>query len=158
MPMPTKYKPKYPQMLIEHMKKGNSFESFGAIVHASGETLETWSKKHEAFGLAKQIGKMYELQYWEELLKNGAAGTLPAIQKRIAFMDKHGNLRRQTIFQEPGKFNATAVIFALKNKFPKQYREKIEVEHSGENPENLTPEEIKRRKELYASIVKKNGT
>lgn len=159
MPRPTKYKPEYSQKLIDHMKEGGSFESFGAIVHCTEETLNLWTTKHEAFKFAKELGKKYEMLYWEDLLKKGASGQLPPIRKKVTVIDENKAIKQVTIIDEPGKFNATAVVFALKNKFPKQWRDRQELEISSkESLDSLTDDEIKRRKELYASILKgKNG-
>lgn len=159
MPRPTKYKPEYSQKLIDHMKQGNSFESFGAIVHCTEETLNLWTTKHEDFKYAKQLGKRYEMLYWEDLLKKGASGQLPAVRKRVTVFGENKEVKQVTVIDEPGKFNATAVIFALKNKFPKNWRERQELEITNKDSlDNLSDEEIKRRKELYASVLKgKNG-
>lgn len=155
MPRPSKYKAEYAEKLVDHMKEGRSFESFGAIVHCTEETLNLWTTKHPEFKIAKELGKRYEMFFWEELLKKGAHGELPPIKKRITVLGKDKQVKQMTVIDEPGKFNATAVIFALKNKFPKQWRERQELEISSkESLENLSDEEIKRRKELYASIVK----
>lgn len=151
----SKYNAEYALLLVQHMKEGNSFESFGAIANVTTETMDNWCKKHPAFKLAKEMGKQYELTYWENLLKKGAIGDLPSIKKRVTVFSGDKKIKSVTVIDEPGKFNATSVIFALKNKFPKLYREKIEVEQTGENLENLSSDEIKRRKELYASIVNK---
>lgn len=153
---PPKYKNDYAEILVNHMKEGNSFESFGAIIHTTTRTLNAWVEKYPAFKLAKEVGKQYELAYWEGLLQKGATGQLPPIKKRMTTFDGKKNIKQITIIDEPGRFNATAVIFALKNKFRDLYREKIEVENSNADPiENLSQEEITRRKELYASIIKK---
>ena len=158
MPRPTKYKAQYCQMLIEHMKAGNSYESFGAIVHCTEETLNLWTTKHPEFKMAKDLGKHYEMLFWEDLLKKGAKGDLPPIRRKVTIIGKDGKLKQQTIIDEPGRFNATAVVFALKCKFTKLWRDKQEIEiTSKDGIDNLTDEEIKRRKELYASIIKAKG-
>lgn len=157
MPRPSKFKPQYSEKLIEHMKEGNSFEAFGAIVHVTEETLNLWTTKHPEFKYAKELGKRYEMLYWEDLLKKGAMGQLPPIKKRVTIIDKNGKLKQQTIIDEPGRFNATAVIFALKCKFPKIWRDSQHIEiTSKEGLDQLSDDEIKRRKDLYASIVKKD--
>lgn len=155
----TKYQKKFAEMLIEHMKAGNSFESFGAIARVTEETLNNWCRKYPEFGLAKDLGKRYEQKYWEDLLKMGASGILPPIRRKMTILGPDGKLKQQTIIDEPGKFNATAVIFALKCKFPKIWRDSQQIEiTSKDSLDHLTDEEIKRRKDLYASIiVKKSG-
>lgn len=150
----SKYQRKYAEMLIEHMKHGNSFEAFGAVVRVTEETLNNWCKKHPEFGIAKELGKRYEQKYWEDLLKMGATGQMPPIRKKMTILGPDGKVKQQTIIDEPSKFNATSVIFALKCKFPKIWRDKQEIEiTSKDSLDHLTDEEIKRRKDLYASII-----
>jgi hypothetical protein len=156
----AKYKPEYCEALVKHMENGDSFESFAAVVRVTQDTLQNWANKHEEFKLAKDHGKAFELLYWENLLKTGASGNLPPIRKRVTVFDENKNVKQVTVTDEPGKFNVTSVIFALKNKFPRLYRDRSEVEiTSKESIDQLSDEEIKRRKELYNSILlkKKNN-
>jgi hypothetical protein len=44
-------------MLIEHMTKGLSFESFSAVINVNRDTLYNWEKSHEMFFDAKKIGR-----------------------------------------------------------------------------------------------------
>jgi hypothetical protein len=151
----SKYKTTYPEKLIEHMRAGNSYESFCAIVHCSDYCLAYWKKKHKAFSDAHEYGKRYEQLFWENILKNGAQGIMPPIRKRETLFDKDGNLIQSKITEEPSRFNPTAVIFALKCKFPKTWRDKQEIEITRKDSiESLSDDEIKRRKELYANIIK----
>lgn len=53
----SKYKEEYCQMLIEHMKKGYSFESFAAVVDTHRDTLYEWVDRHAAFSDAKRRGR-----------------------------------------------------------------------------------------------------
>ena len=91
---PTKYNKKYCDMLIDHMKQGLSFESFGGVVGVCKETLYEWTRKHQDFLDAKKRGTSCTILYWEKI---GIAGTLGKI---------------------PG-FNSTSWIFNMKNREPK---------------------------------------
>lgn len=64
---PTRYRKSFCKDLIEHFKLGFSFETFGARVHCSKDTLYQWLKKHPEFADAKNIGLMYSMAYWEGL-------------------------------------------------------------------------------------------
>jgi hypothetical protein len=55
---PTKYKPEYCQMLIEHMRGLNSFESFGDVVDVCTDTLYEWCKQNSEFSDAKKKGRL----------------------------------------------------------------------------------------------------
>lgn len=100
---PSKYKPEYCQLLIDHMKTGMSFESFGAKVGTHWDTLYNWCKEHPEFIEAKKIGKNLELEWWETLKRGSAAGKLK-------------------------NSNPTLIIFSMKNKFPKMYRDQIKLD------------------------------
>jgi transposase len=71
---PTKYKPEYCQMLVEHMAEGLSFDCFGAKVDSPASTVETWSQRHAEFKLAKQEGQVKCREFWEKLGIEGTKG------------------------------------------------------------------------------------
>jgi hypothetical protein len=90
---PTKYKKEYCEMLVEHMKQGYSFESFGASpVCVDKVTLYRWVEKHAEFSNAKKRAETECLKFWEKI---GIAGALGKIQG----------------------FNAASFIFNMKNRF-----------------------------------------
>jgi hypothetical protein len=59
------YDSKYDQMLIDHMSKGLSFESFGGVIEVSARTLYNWSKANASFLHAKTIGTSKCRLWWE---------------------------------------------------------------------------------------------
>lgn len=116
---PTKYRPEYCEMLIEHMAKGHSYESFSASVrriypndkerHFSRETVYNWEKDNEEFLYAKKCAfdtRLYELE---------------DIELKIAKGLHNGNI--------------TATIHILKNAEPELYGDKqtIDVKGDGAN-------------------------
>lgn len=100
---PSKYDPAFCEMLLDHMWKGNSFQSFAAELGVSIDTIYEWAKVHTDFSESKKQGQGFEIAYWERILRGGAQGSLK-------------------------DFSATATIFALKNKAPAFYRDKIHVD------------------------------
>lgn len=70
---PTDYRPKFCEMLINHMSKGYSFESFAGLdeVATTFQTLYAWVAKNEDFLEAKLKGKAKSLMKWE---KDGIEG------------------------------------------------------------------------------------
>lgn len=54
---PTKYRPEYCQMLIEHMTKVHSFESFAATINTDRTTLYNWCKSHPEFFHARKVAR-----------------------------------------------------------------------------------------------------
>ena len=89
---PTKYKPEYCQLLIDHMSKGYSYQCFGSVVGVAKSTVEDWEKKKAAFRGAKEVGTALSLHFWEKIGINAVCGRIPG-------------------------FNASAYIFTMKNKF-----------------------------------------
>lgn len=74
---PTKYRAEYCGMLVEHMKKGLSFESFGAIVNVCKDTLYEWAKRHTRFSDAKSLGEVHSRLFWEKMAINASLGLIP---------------------------------------------------------------------------------
>lgn len=79
---PTAYKKKYCQLLIDHMKQGLSFESFGGVAEVSKQTLYDWMQKHGEFLDARRKGDTLSLLQWEKM---GIAG----MTAKIKFFNGH---------------------------------------------------------------------
>lgn len=122
---PSKYKKEFCKKLVDHMKKGFSFESFGAVrgVNTTMQTLYEWAKdeRKPEFAEAKREGELHARKFWENLLIRQAAGHING--------------------------SNSALIFALKNKFPKEWRDKQEVEHSGDVSISIGYEEVPDRED-----------
>lgn len=102
------YQDSYPDMLIEHMSMGYSFRSFGAIVKKGITTLDRWTKEHEQFGQAKQIGEACALFFFERLQSAGAMG------HKLKIKDKDGNEKEVTP-------NSSFINFPLSRRFREVY-------------------------------------
>jgi len=89
---PTLYRAEYCQLLVEHMQKGLSFETFGTTVGVSHETTYQWAKKYPEFAEAKKKALAECRLFWERMGVQGAAGKLK-------------------------NFNVGAWIFNMKNRF-----------------------------------------
>lgn len=108
---PTNYKPEYCEALIEHMKKGYSFESFGATMGISRDNVYEWAKKHPEFSEAKKLALDQSLLYWERQGKKG--------------LWSHARGKQ---------FNATVWIFNMKNRH--NWRDNKEPPPSDDAPSN----------------------
>lgn len=62
---PTKYKPEYCDMLVEHMSEGYSYESFAAVIKVNVDSLYEWEKVNAAFSEAKKSAWGQNLLFWE---------------------------------------------------------------------------------------------
>ena len=101
------YLEEYGPMLIEHMEKGLSFESFAGVLRTGKEQIYNWLKSEEDFANAKKVGDMLCMLFWEKL---GIAGTIG--DKKIK------------------SFNTGTWIFNMKNRFG--WSEKKETTIKGE--------------------------
>ena len=112
---PTKYKPEYCQLLIEHMSSGLSYQSFAGKVSVSIETIYDWLKAHPEFLDAKKIGTVKMLEFYESVGVKGMLGEIP-------------------------NYNLGTWIFNMKNRFRSietgAWKDKHEVEHQGEVQHN----------------------
>lgn len=103
---PSKFKPAYGNMLIEHLAGGASIASFAAEIGVSRSTINQWAEDHEEFSEALKIAKAKCSAWWEGRLRAIAvAGAAPGA--------------------------ATAVIFGLKNMASDDWRDRQDVEHGG---------------------------
>lgn len=71
---PTKFKPEYCKMLIDHMAQGMSYESFAATCDTHRDTLYNWEKVHKEFLDAKREGNEKRLAFYEKLGFEGMTG------------------------------------------------------------------------------------
>lgn len=94
---PTKYRDEYPAMLIEHMRDGQSFWTFAAKIETTWEAISNWTQKYPEFHEAKKLGRVLEMQWWDNLHRRCAA---------------------------TGEGNMTGIVWAQKNKFPAHYKER----------------------------------
>lgn len=81
-------------MLVEHCKKGYSFESFAADIDCNVDTLYEWVKVHHEFSEAKKRAVVKALRYFESL--------------GIAMSDPR---------YDTGKANVTSWIYQMKCRF-----------------------------------------
>ena len=76
MTYPTKYKPEYCQMLIEHMGQGMSFRSFAGTVSVGYQTCYDWVNKYPEFKEAKQIAQSKCEEFYNRLGIDMATGNI----------------------------------------------------------------------------------
>jgi hypothetical protein len=94
---PTLYRDEYCDMLVEHMKQGKSFWTFAAVIDVAWDTLTDWTHRHPEFLAAKKRGRVFEMNWWDDLHRRCAA---------------------------TGEGNMTGIVWAQKNKFPAHYKER----------------------------------
>ena len=62
---PTDYKEEYCEMLIAHMSKGFSFESFAGVIGAAKQTIYNWLEANPEFMDAKNAAFEKSRLFWE---------------------------------------------------------------------------------------------
>ena len=105
---PSKFLTHYCDDLIKHMESGLSFESFAAEIDCCASTLYNWTNSnHDSFQPlfleAKKIAFEKSRKFWETIGVGLATGRL-----------RGGS--------------ATAYIFNMKNRFPKEWRDRTELD------------------------------
>lgn len=132
---PTKYDPKYCDMLIKHMASGLSFDSFAGEANVHLDTLYEWAKVHEDFSEAKKTAFSKNLAFWEKAGLQGMWG------------DKESNM----------VFNPTVWIFNMKNRH--RWRDKQEVEVKDESQsirDKISKMSMKELMDLVKNYEEKN--
>lgn len=120
---PTQFKPEYCEKLIEHMKSGYSFESFGAKIPCGSQLLWQWFKEIPEFSKAKEIAESYSRFFWEDLGIRGIQGEFES-------------------------FNASSYIFTMKNRF--HWRDNVDLKINGkvDHTHELTAQATEDLKEI----------
>ena len=98
---PTKYKKHYSVLLLKHMARGFTFNSFGGIVGVSVSRLYDWCGRHAEFREAKMIGITLSELWWMNVGRGAATGQIK-------------------------NFSASGWIFIMKNLF--KWRDKHEID------------------------------
>jgi hypothetical protein len=103
---PTKYEPRFCEMVVEDMAKGYSLTAFAGSIGVCKDTIHAWTKEHPEFSDAVARAKAVRLRDWETVA--------------LAMRTNGGG---------PG--GATVTIFGLKNMGSGEWTDKQEIEHTG---------------------------
>jgi len=163
---PIPFRPEYCQMLIDHMRNGNSLIAFGAVVHVCKDTLYRWLEKYPEFLDARKKGEPFLHKFYEDMGKMIATGQLRRVVKEEPILNSQGEAvvdlatRKPLMRYEyaPANANSTAWIFLCKNLL--NWRDKKDVTLAGDDEggpikvENLPDMELKAKiKELAVQIA-----
>lgn len=107
---PTKYEPRFCEMLLKHAAEGGAFETFAAEIGVHFDTLYNWAKLFPEFSEAREIARAKCLRFYEQIARHHVMGIAPmppegarAVApsgKLLEFMMRiHG---KQAGFQEDG--------------------------------------------------------
>ncbi len=131
-------------------RDGLSDEQIAKNIGISTSTLYEWKKKYSEFSEALKKGKEVIDRQVENALLKRALGYEYEEVRQIIEKDDNGKDRKriEKIIKHVAP-DVTAQIFWLKNRKPQEWRDKQQIEHSGDmninNPfKNLTTEELKK--------------
>jgi len=151
---PSDYNSKlHPKLGYNLALRGLTDEQMADELGISVPTLYAWHKKHPDFLKAIKDGKENPDAAVEGALFKKATGFKQLVKKPMVA----SGVVEIVEFEQTVDPDTTAQIFYLKNRRPDRWRDKQEIEHTGElNFTNLTPEEFEKRKaELLAKVGKK---
>lgn len=92
---------------MQYMATGKSIKSFAATIGVSSGAIKKWAEKYPEFKNALELAKEAAQGYWEEIAHGQASGEI-----------KGGS--------------SAALNIIMKNQFSDDYKDKQEIEHSGD--------------------------
>lgn len=125
---PTKYTPENLKMVQMLAKLGATNLEMAEALNVSLSTLKLWMVQHEEFSAAVKIGKESADDRVAESLYQRAMGySHPEVDIRVI----DGAIVETPVIKHYAP-DTTAAIFWLKNRRPQEWRDKQEIEHTGE--------------------------
>ena len=150
---PTKYEEKYNQQAYKLCLLGATDKEIGDFFEVSEQTINSWKHKYPDFLESIKKGKTIADMNVSERFYEKAKGC-KVIKTKIE-VDSDGDLIRKTVEETEIPPDTAAGFIWLKNRQPKKWRDKHEIEHSGEI-NNISREEREQRiKELMAKAKEK---
>jgi len=139
---PTSYKPEYCKMLVEHMSKGKSFETFANQAKCCIDTLYKWTEANPEFAEAKKQAFNLNREFWEQIGIDGLHD--------YKEYDEKGKLSHSK------SLNPTLYIFNMKNRFPNEWRDRKELNQNIEQTTVVSMDEssLLLMNELLKELIK----
>ncbi|CAM0109260.1 terminase small subunit, partial [Vibrio phage 209E38-1] len=125
---PTKYKKEYAEQAVKLCKKGFTDKDLADFFEVDESTINRWKDKYEDFCASIKSAKKYSDDLVVQSLYNRAIG-YSLTEEREESSNANGSKTVKVTKQIAG--DTTAQIFWLKNRQPKEWRDKQETEHSG---------------------------
>lgn len=117
---PSKYRPEFCALLIEHCDKGLSFESFAAVAEVNRDTIYAWAEKHEEFAEAKSIAEAKSLLFHEKVGIKAMLGKLPGFVAAVWAI----NMKNRFGYRDNGEENNKQPISVTFNYDPNPVEKK----------------------------------
>ena len=154
---PTKYKPEYDEQAYELCLQGAIDTQLAALFKVCVDTIGEWKRVYPSFSSAIRRGKdELDSQVEKSLFKRAMGYEHPAVK---IFLTKSGEVVEAPFIQRYAP-DPTSMIFWLKNRRPKEWRESQQIEHTGtithavDAPPQETREEWIARKQRELNATK----
>lgn len=130
---PTKYNPEFHPLLAESLaRNGLTNDQISEKLDINPSTLAAWMNEHSEFSKAIKAGKEEPDSKVERSLFELATGYSHDVEKPMVVGDGEGISHIEIAkYRERMAPHPTAIIFWLKNRKPKKWRDKQETELSG---------------------------
>lgn len=110
-------------------RDGLTDEQIANNIGVNVRTVYDWKNKFPQFSHALKVGKDVADRQVENAMHKSAIGY--EYEEVTQELDENGDLKVTKVVTKQVQPNSTAGIFWLKNRKPKEWRDKIETEHSG---------------------------
>ena len=132
---PTLFNEELQEKILKMAELGLTDKQVAYICGVTDRTIDNWKIAHPDFFQSLKIAKELSDMKVEQSLYNKACGNIKITEKHDG-VDATGNVIDKTVVKELAPSD-TAMIFWLKNRQPDKWREKREVELSGDSPITL---------------------
>ncbi len=159
---PTKYQARFCRDLVDHLRRGYTFESFGAVAGVSRATLFNWERRHKAFREAHALGGPLSELFYLQMGQKLAPGQLRRVLSEAPMLDKHnrpipdparpGQYLMSRVYA-PATGNAPVWIFMMKNMHG--WRDKRDVNHGGQEGNPVEHRHVEMTREQRAAEIKR---
>lgn len=146
---PTKYDPKYAAIARKACETGMTDVELADLLEVTTRTLSRWKLEHEDFCLALKAGKAVADDRVERCLFQKAVGYRSQAVK--VFMPAGAEEPVYAPYEEEHAPDTTAAIFWLKNRRPKEWRDRQEVTGADGGP--IQTEEVSDPRALAAKLA-----
>lgn len=130
---PTRYNKRYAAEAKFLAQFGLTDKDFAEFFGVTFQTINNWKKAHPEFFDSLKAGKEQADAKVEKSLYELATGYKHRVEKPLVVSDGRdfGSHVEYAKYVEQLPPNATAIIFWLKNRKPQEWRDKQEIEHTG---------------------------
>lgn len=126
---PTKYKPEYVEQAKKLTQLGATDQQVASFFNVHVDTVFEWKARHPEFSEALKMGKAeMDAAVEQSLLRRALGYSLPAVK-----IMQHEGIPIEVPYTEHYPPDTTACIFWLKNRKPKEWRDRVEKEITGPN-------------------------